>query len=301
VSFADIGGLEALIASLRETIIYPLTHPSLFSSSTLLAAPKGVLLYGPPGCGKSMLAKALAKESGATFINLSISTLTNKWYGESNKLVHAVFSLAHRMTPCIIFVDEIDCFLRERGRGGGDHEVTGMMKAEWMTQWDGLLTSPSTQILVLGATNRPNDIDPAILRRMPKRFAIRLPDQGQRKKILQLMLKNTELSPSLSLDLLAAQTEGLSGSDLHELCRNAAMHPLKELLRKEGGLKESIGATSIPLVDGAVGQEWKLRPLTLRDFMTLDGDDLPPGGTNEPIPIKKEQERWKEEELEFEG
>lgn len=131
ISFADIGGLESIITSLRETVIYPLTHPHLFSSSTLLSAPKGVLLYGPPGCGKSMLAKALAKESGATFINISVSTLTNKWYGESNKLVHALFSLAHRVKPCIIFIDEIDCFLRERGRG--DHEVTGMMKAEFMT------------------------------------------------------------------------------------------------------------------------------------------------------------------------
>lgn len=156
-----------------------------------------------------MLAKALAKESNATFINISVSTLTNKWYGESNKLVHAVFSLARRVAPAIIFVDEIDCFLRERGgRGGGEHEVTGMMKAEWMTQWDGLLTSSGTeksqQILVLGATNRPNDIDPAILRRMPKRFAIRLPDKSQRLKILQLMLRNTTVDPSLSLEFLGS-------------------------------------------------------------------------------------------------
>lgn len=131
ITFADIGGLENLITSLRETVIYPLTHPHLFTSSTLLSAPKGVLLYGPPGCGKSMLAKALAKESRATFINISVSTLTNKWYGESNKLVHGLFSLAKRVRPCIIFIDEIDCFLRERGKG--DHEVTGMMKAEFMT------------------------------------------------------------------------------------------------------------------------------------------------------------------------
>jgi ATPase family AAA domain-containing protein 1 len=131
VTFADIGGLESQITSLRETVIYPLTHPHLFTSSSLLSAPKGVLLYGPPGCGKSMLAKALAKESGATFMNISVSMLTSKWYGESNKLVHAMFGLAQRLKPCIIFIDEIDCFLRERGKG--DHEVTGMMKAEFMT------------------------------------------------------------------------------------------------------------------------------------------------------------------------
>ncbi|PVF99537.1 putative MSP1-intra-mitochondrial sorting protein [Serendipita vermifera] len=274
VTFADIGGLESQITSLRETVIYPLTHPHLFTSSSLLSAPKGVLLYGPPGCGKSMLAKALAKESGATFMNISVSTLTNKWYGESNKLVHAMFSLAQRIKPCIIFIDEIDCFLRERGKG--DHEVTGMMKAEFMTQWDGLLTAKDSRILILGATNRPNDIDPAILRRMPSRFAIRLPSQQQRLKILQLMLRNTPLSPSLSLDFLAAHTEGMSGSDLQELCRNAAMHPLKELMRREGGLKG---------LEAAQGEQLTLRPLTLQDFLTLEGDLLPPPGSNDPVPL----------------
>lgn len=128
----DIGGLESIITSLRESIIYPLLYPDLFtSSSSLLSAPKGVLLFGPPGCGKTMLAKALAKESGATFINIAASVLTNKWYGESNKLVAGLFSLARKTQPSIIFIDEIDSFLRERTKG--DHEVTGMMKAEFMT------------------------------------------------------------------------------------------------------------------------------------------------------------------------
>jgi len=148
-----------------------------------------------------MLAKALAKESGATFINIAASVLTNKWYGESNKLVAGLFSLARKAQPSIIFIDEIDSFLRERTKG--DHEVTGMMKAEFMTcvlifsgcsmssfletrLWDGLL-SGTDRILVLGATNRPNDIDSAILRRMPKRFGIGLPDMEQRTKILTLV------------------------------------------------------------------------------------------------------------------
>jgi hypothetical protein len=131
-----------------------------------------------------------------------VSVLTNKWYGESNKLVAGLFSLARKMQPSIIFIDEIDSFLGERGRG--DHEVTGMMKAEFMTcvycldlwametddeqrLWDGLASGEDTRILVLGATNRPNDIDQAILRRMPKRFAVRLPDLEQRTKILSLV------------------------------------------------------------------------------------------------------------------
>jgi outer mitochondrial transmembrane helix translocase len=129
---ADIGGLDPIISSLRESIIFPLVYPSLFTgSSSLLSAPKGVLLYGPPGCGKTMLAKALAKESGATFINIAVSVLTTKWYGESNKLVAGLFGLARKMQPSIIFIDEIDSFLRERGRS--DHEATAMIKAEFMT------------------------------------------------------------------------------------------------------------------------------------------------------------------------
>ena len=127
----DIGGLEDIISSLRECVITPLLHPDLFRSSpALLTTPKGVLLYGPPGCGKTMLAKALAKESGATFINIAASSLMDKWFGESNKLVAGLFSLARKTQPSIIFIDEIDSFLR--GRSKNDHEIIGMMKAEFM-------------------------------------------------------------------------------------------------------------------------------------------------------------------------
>ena len=132
VSFSDIGGLESIIAELQESVIYPLTLPHLYAqASPLTAAPSGVLLYGPPGCGKTMLAKALAHESGACFINLHISTLTEKWYGDSNKLVAAVFSLARKLAPAIVFVDEIDAVLGTRR--SNEHEASGMVKAEFMT------------------------------------------------------------------------------------------------------------------------------------------------------------------------
>lgn len=129
VGFDDIGGLEDIIEELKESIIYPLTMPHLYRhGGALLAAPSGVLLYGPPGCGKTMLAKAVAHESGASFINLHISTVTAKWYGDSNRMVHAVFSLAKKMQPAIIFIDEIDAVLGTRH--SGEHEATGMIKAE---------------------------------------------------------------------------------------------------------------------------------------------------------------------------
>ena len=131
VSFSDIGGLDSIIEELKESVIYPLTLPHLYShSSSLLSAPSGVLLYGPPGCGKTMLAKALAHESGASFINLHISTLTEKWYGDSNKLVNAVFSLARKLQPAIVFIDEIDAVLGTRR--SGEHEASGMVKAEYV-------------------------------------------------------------------------------------------------------------------------------------------------------------------------
>lgn len=270
VGFSDIGGLEPIVSSLRESVIYPLLYPHLFTSSSLLGAPKGVLLFGPPGCGKTMLAKALAKESGATFINIAASVLTNKWYGESNKLVAGLFSLARKAQPSIVFIDEIDSFLRERTKG--DHEVTGMMKAEFMTLWDGLLSS-TDRIMVLGATNRPNDIDSAILRRMPKRFSVGLPGVEQRETILNLMLKDTRLDPEFSVEALAQRTEGFSGSDLKELCRNAAMIPMQEFMREAGDHPE--------LLSRAQEKDFELRPLTVEDFFKEDGSS--------PLPPKEEE------------
>jgi len=261
VTFSDIGGLEEIISALQESVIIPLLYPALFrSSSSLLAAPKGVLLYGPPGCGKTMLAKALAKESGATFINIAASVLTNKWFGESNKLVAGLFGLARKTQPSIIFIDEIDSFLRERSQN--DHEATAMMKAEFMTLWDGLL-SGSDRILILGATNRIQDIDPAFLRRMPRQFPLSLPDAAQREKILSLMLREIPLAPNFPMRVLAEYSRGKSGSDLKEVCRNAAMVPVRELVRKANG--------DVAVLARGQEEGFELRPLTIHDFVDPDG------------------------------
>lgn len=238
--FIDIGGLGDIIEELKESVIYPLTLPHLYSStSSLLSAPSGVLLYGPPGCGKTMLAKALAHESGATFINLHISTLTEKWFGDSNKLVKAVFSLAAKLEPSIVFIDEIDALLGTRR--SGEHEASGTLKAEFLTLWDGLTSASPLgrpqRIVVLGATNRVQDIDVAILRRMPKKFAVPLPTSAQRLRILKLILKDTRLDRDhFDLKNLVQITAGMSGSDLKAACRDAAMVPVRELIRERQGV-----------------------------------------------------------------
>lgn len=254
VGFDDIGGLEDIIEELKESIIYPLTMPHLYShASALLSAPSGVLLYGPPGCGKTMLAKAVAHESGASFINLHISTLTEKWYGDSNKLVRAVFSLAMKLQPAIIFIDEIDAVLGTRR--SNEHEASGMVKAEFMTLWDGLTSHNSSgipaRIVVLGATNRINDIDEAILRRMPKKFPVPLPGKEQRRRILQLVLGDTKTDPEhFDLDYVAKVTSGMSGSDIKEACRDAAMIPMREYIRTHRASGAPMASVDPTLVRG---------------------------------------------------
>ncbi|KAI9306057.1 P-loop containing nucleoside triphosphate hydrolase protein [Cunninghamella echinulata] len=266
VNFKQIGGLDHIIQDLRESVIYPLCYPDLFTSASgLLGAPRGVLLFGPPGCGKTMMAKALAKESNATFINLHISTLTDKYYGESNKLAAAVFSLARKLQPSIVFIDEIDSFLRERR--SNDHETTGMMKAEFMSLWDGLTTGEDSRIVILGATNRPNDIDSAILRRMPKRFSVRLPNEAQRRSILELLLKDITLASDFNMTELVQRTAGCSGSDLKELCRNAAMIPIREYVRTVQPKNSDDASQDLINIDT---KNINMRPLKVTDFYAFD-------------------------------
>lgn len=135
VSWDSIAGLDHVCQEIKESLVFPVCHRDMFSGSALYQAPKGVLLYGPPGCGKTLIAKATAKEAGMRFINLDVAMLTDKWYGESQKLASAVFSLAVKIQPCIIFIDEIDSFLR--ARNSSDHEATAMMKTQFMMLWDG--------------------------------------------------------------------------------------------------------------------------------------------------------------------
>jgi len=181
IKFEDIGAHDKVKETLQELVMLPLQRPELFRKGNLKKPCKGILLFGPPGTGKTMLAKAVATESGANFISISMSSIASKWFGEGEKYTRAIFTLASKIAPCVIFVDEVDSLLGKRD-SNGEHEAMRKIKNEFMMMWDGLKSKDSERIIVLGATNRPFDLDEAVLRRMPRRLLIDLPDAENRKK-----------------------------------------------------------------------------------------------------------------------
>ncbi|CAI5494320.1 unnamed protein product [Closterium sp. Naga37s-1] len=232
VTFSQIGALEAVKDTLKELVMLPLRRPELFTRGQLTRPCKGILLFGPPGTGKTMLAKAVATEAGASFINISMSAVLHKWLGEAEKSVKAIFSVASKMAPAVVFVDEVDSLLGRRGQWG-EHEAMRKVKNEFMACWDGLRTRAHERVLVLAATNRPFDLDDAIIRRFPRRLMVDLPDADNREKIVRVILKDEEVEEGFDYKELAAMTEGYSGSDLKNLCVTAAYQPIKEILKQE--------------------------------------------------------------------
>jgi SpoVK/Ycf46/Vps4 family AAA+-type ATPase len=267
VSFEDIGASETLKEALKELVMLPLQRPELFSRGQLMRPCKGVMLFGPPGTGKTMLAKAVASEAGASFINISLSSIASKWYGEGEQYVKAIFTLASKMSPSVIFVDEVDSMLCSR-HAKGEHEASRKIKTEFMTHWDGLLTKEKERVLVLAATNRPFDLDEAIIRRLPRRLFVNLPDRTSRAKILKVTLAKEEISKDVDLDELAGLTEGYSGSDLKNLCVVAAHGPVREILEKEkteGEIAKVQGMPPPPLT-GSDGVPVSIRALNMQDL-----------------------------------
>lgn len=247
VKWEEIAGLGAAKQALMEAVILPSLRPDLFQG--LRAPVRGILLYGPPGNGKTMLGKALASEARATFFNISASSLTSKWVGEGEKLVRALFEVAAQHQPSIIFIDEIDSILSSRGKQG-ENDAARRLLTEFLVQFDGVGGAGRERVVVIGATNRPGEIDDAVRRRLTKRVYVPLPDPAGRASVLQHLLRGqaTKLTqPELSRVVRA--TEGYSASDLAALCKEAAMVPVREL-----------GARI------AVVQANQVRAITLPDF-----------------------------------
>ncbi|XP_048230423.1 putative cell division cycle ATPase [Ricinus communis] len=274
VTFADIGALDEIKESLQELVMLPLRRPDLFKGG-LLKPCRGILLFGPPGTGKTMMAKAIAKEAGASFINVSMSTITSKWFGEDEKNVRALFTLAAKVSPTIIFVDEVDSMLGQRTRVG-EHEAMRKIKNEFMTHWDGLLTKPSERILVLAATNRPFDLDEAIIRRFERRILVGLPSPENREKIFKTLLAKEKVEEGLQFKELATMTEGFTGSDLKNLCTTAAYRPVRELIKQErlkdlekkqrAAEAQKSGQTADTKEEGKEERVIALRALNMEDF-----------------------------------
>ncbi|XP_077473003.1 katanin p60 ATPase-containing subunit A-like 1 isoform X1 [Stigmatopora argus] len=244
VYWNDIADLEDAKKLLREAVVLPMWMPDFFKG---IRRPwKGVLMVGPPGTGKTMLAKAVATECGTTFFNMSSSTLTSKYRGESEKLVRLLFEMARFYAPTTIFIDEIDSICSRRGTSN-EHESSRRVKSELLIQMDGVGGShdsddPSKMVMVLAATNFPWDIDEALRRRLEKRIYIPLPTVVGRVELLKINLREVDLAADVDLDIIAGKTEGYSGADITNVCRDASMMAMRR--RIQGLSPEEIRALS---------------------------------------------------------
>ena len=231
VHWDDIAGLEFAKKTIKEIIIWPMLRPDLFNG--IRRPPKGLLLFGPPGTGKTMIAKAIASQSKSMFFNISASSLMSKWIGESEKLVRTLFALASFYQPSVVFIDEIDSLLTSRSEN--ENEASRRIKTEFLVQLDGAGTNIEDRILIIGATNRPQEIDDAFVRRLSKRLYIPLPNKVSRKQLIMRVLekerKNNNKYDITEEDIndIINRTKGYSGSDLINVCKEAAMMPIRSI------------------------------------------------------------------------
>jgi fidgetin-like protein 1 len=253
VAWEQIAGLAFAKQAVQEIVIWPMLQPELFTG--LRQPPRGLLLFGPPGTGKTLIGKAIATQAKSTFFNISASSLTSKWIGDGEKMVRALFGVARAMQPSVIFIDEIDSLLTSRG--DNEQEASRRIKTEFLLQMDGAAQGDGERLLVIGATNRPQELDEAVRRRMVKRLYIPLPDTASRHSLTQIMLSKPGTQHSLSdadIARIASLTRGYSGADLAALAREAAMVPLRELSRAIGFASTAMGTAVV-------------RPLCVDDFI----------------------------------
>jgi transitional endoplasmic reticulum ATPase len=227
-TWEDIGGLENVKRELKELVQYPVEHPEMYHKFGMEPS-KGVLFYGPPGCGKTLLAKAIANECQANFISIKGPELLTMWFGESESNVRDVFDKARQAAPCVLFFDELDSIAKARGGSSGDAGGAGdRVINQILTEMDGI--GKKKNVFVIGATNRPDIIDPAILRpgRLDQLIYIPLPDLGSRMAILKAALRKSPVAKDVNLDFLAQHTHGFSGADLTEICQRAVKLAIRE-------------------------------------------------------------------------
>jgi transitional endoplasmic reticulum ATPase len=226
VHWEDAGGLDDVKQRLKEAVEWPLKNPEMFTKMGI-RAPKGILMYGPPGCGKTLLARAVATESEANFISIKGPEVFSKWVGESEKAIREVFRKARMAAPAVIFLDEIDSLTPKRGLGMGDSGMSERVISQLLTEMDGITTLQD--IVVIAATNRPDMVDNAVIRpgRLDRLIYVPEPDEKSRLQVFQIYTKNMPISEDVNLNQLATQTKYYSGADIEALCREAAMHSLR--------------------------------------------------------------------------
>ena len=226
VGWDTIAGLEDAKKKIQQVAILPLMRPDFFTG--IRKPPKGILLFGPPGTGKTMIGKCIAAQAKAKFFSITAASITSKWMGEAEKTMKALFTVARMMKPSVIFVDEIDSLLTTRSTN--ENEGTIRVKTEFLAQFNGLESDDGDQLLVIGTTNRPEDLDPAVLRRFTVRLLISLPNSNGRKQMLLSHLKSIKHTlDDQQVDDIVEKTDGYVGSDMFSLAQTAAMMPIDHL------------------------------------------------------------------------
>ncbi|MCK4952224.1 CDC48 family AAA ATPase [Candidatus Bathyarchaeota archaeon] len=230
VLWEDIGGLEGVKADLREAVEWPLNNPEIFTRMGIRPT-RGILLFGPPGCGKTMLARAVATASEANFITIKGPEVFSKWVGESEKAIREVFKKGRMAAPSVIFFDEFDALVPKRGMGFGDSGVAERVISQLLTEMDGIISLED--VVIIAATNRPDIVDPAVLRpgRFDRLIYVPQPDEKARLKIFEIYTKDMPITKDVDLSHLASMTKGYSGADIDAFCREAALHALRKNMK----------------------------------------------------------------------